>query len=199
MLTIVLSIILGYLTGSIPTAYIAVRLIRKKDIREIDVGNVGAAAAMRQTGKLPGLIVAFVDIAKGSASILIAYALGLAEIWVLCTGFAALLGHCYPVYIGFKGGQGVATVIGIFLVLAPYITLIILGLIAVALLLIKRIFPSICIISISLPLLIYFMDGSLLLLLYSIIIMVFMTARNYKGIVKEILKLRNYIRTKCNK
>ena len=197
--TISLAIILGYLIGSIPTAYIAVRIIKRKDIREIDVGNVGAAAVIRQTGKIPGLIVAFIDIAKGSAVILIANALGLAEIWILCSGFAALLGHCYPVYIGFRGGQGASTVIGIFLVLTPYITLIILGLLLIALAIIRRIFPSICIISISLPLLIYFMNGSLLLLIFSILIMVFMISRNYKGIVKEIRMLHNYIKTKLKK
>ena len=199
VLIVTLAIILGYLIGSIPTAYIVVRIIKGKDIREIDVGNVGAAAAIRQTGRIPGLIVAFIDIAKGSAAILISGAMGLAEIWVLCAGFAALLGHCYPIYIGFRGGQGAATVIGMFLVLTPYITLIILGLLLIALAITRRIFPSICIISISLPLLIYFMNGSLLLLIFSLLIMVFMISRNYKGIFKEICKLHNYIKTKRSK
>jgi glycerol-3-phosphate acyltransferase PlsY len=197
--TIFIVILIGYLLGSIPTAYIAVRLIKGKDIRKIDVGNVGAAAAIRQIGKIPGLIVAFIDIAKGSASILIATALAVSEIWVLCAGFAAILGHCFPLYIGFRGGQGVATVIGIFLVLVPYITLIVLGLLAIVLLIIKRVFPSVCVVAISLPLLIIFMDGSLIIFLYSLIIMIFMIARNYKGIIKEIRSLKVFFNNKLRK
>jgi glycerol-3-phosphate acyltransferase PlsY len=199
MVQIFISILIGYLLGSIPTAYIAVKIIRGKDIRDIDVGNVGTAAAMRQTGKIPGLIVAFVDIAKGSASILIASVLGISEIWILCAGFAAFLGHCFPVYIGFRGGQGVATVIGIFLVLLPYITLIIIGIIAVVLLIIRRVFPTICVVGISLPLLIFFINGSLPLLIFSLVIIVFMTARNYKGIIKEIYIFKSYLNRKLKR
>jgi glycerol-3-phosphate acyltransferase PlsY len=199
MLMIFISIIIGYLLGSIPTAYIAVRIIKRADIRDIDVGNVGAAAAIRQIGVIPGLIVAFIDIGKGAASILVANALSIPEIWILCSGFAAFLGHCFPIYIGFKGGQGAATVIGIFLVLSPYVTLIMLGLIGIALLVLRRIFPSICIVAIFLPLLIFLFNYPLPVIIFSLLIMLFMILRNFKGISKEIKALFHFIRKKSGK
>lgn len=196
MLVIFISILIGYLIGSIPTAYIIVKIVKHKDIRNIDVGNVGAAATIRQAGILPGLIVAFIDIGKGATAILIANALSLSEIWVLCTGCSVFIGHCFPVYIGFRGGQGVATVIGIFIVLAPYVTLIMLGLIAIALIIIKRVFPSICIVAIFLPLLIFLFKYPIYLLIFSLVITIFMIIRNLRGISKELINLISYIRNR---
>ena len=82
------SILIGYLLGSIPTAYLVTRWYKGVDIRDIDVGNVGAGAVFRTCGKRAGAIVAAVDIGKGAATILIAQALQLTEFWVLGAGFA---------------------------------------------------------------------------------------------------------------
>jgi glycerol-3-phosphate acyltransferase PlsY len=113
------TVIIGYLLGSIPFAYIVAKLSKGVDIREVDTGNVGAASTMRGVGIWQGLVVVIGDIAKGAVAILIAQALGVHLFWVFGAGFAAFLGHNFPVYIGFRGGQGAATTIGIFLVLAP--------------------------------------------------------------------------------
>ena len=93
ILIIIATLIIAYLLGSIPTAYIVARVRRGIDTRNVDVGNVGAGATFRQIGFLEGLIVLIVDIGKGAAAILIAQALGLDSIWVYAAGFAALLGH----------------------------------------------------------------------------------------------------------
>ena len=126
------TVIIGYLLGSIPFAYIVAKLSKGVDIREVDTGNVGAAATMRGIGVWQGIVVVLADIAKGAVAILIAQALGVHLYWVLGAGFAAFLGHNFPVYIGFRGGHGAATTIGIFLVLAPletFCALIIIGIV----------------------------------------------------------------------
>lgn len=199
IILIVAAIIIGYLLGSIPTAYIVTKWRKGIDIRTVDVGNVGAAATMRQVGIKEGLIVAIVDVAKGAASVLIAQALGLTQIWVLCAGFAAFLGHCFPIYIGFRGGQGTATVIGIFFVLTPLVMVIILIVMAIVLFLVRRIFPMICIVSPLLPILVWFMAGSLALILFALVIVIIMTARNFKGINKEIKSAVNRIKMSVSK
>ena len=93
-------IVVGYFLGSIPSAYIMARLRKGIDIRNCGVGNVGAVNVYRHVGVWEGLVVAFADIAKGAAAVLIAQALGVTQLWVLGAGFAALLGHNYPIFIG---------------------------------------------------------------------------------------------------
>jgi acyl phosphate:glycerol-3-phosphate acyltransferase len=186
------AVIAGYFIGSFPTAYIVTKIRKGVDIRDIDVGNMGAAAVRRQIGFVPGLIVALVDIAKGSSAVLLAQ--HLADDIFLCVyaaGFAALIGHCYPLYIGFRGGQGTATMIGIFTVLAPLAILIMLPLLGIVLLVVRRIYPMVIISSPALPVLIWFMTGSLPLTIYSVILILFIASRNVKGISVEYAKLRN--------
>jgi glycerol-3-phosphate acyltransferase PlsY len=166
-------LIISYLLGSIPTAYIVARVRKGIDIRDVDVGNVGAGATFRQIGFVEGLLVLFVDVGKGAAAILIAQALGFDQIWVFAAGFAALLGHCYPVWIGFRGGQGIATLIGVFAVLAPWATLVVLVLIGIALLSIRHLFASVFIAGPFMPVMIWIFYGSLELVLYSIFIILF--------------------------
>ncbi len=112
-------VIVGYLLGSIPTAYIAGRLLKGEDIRQIGDGNVGAANAFRQLGKKIGVGVFFIDAGKGALAVLIAQAVGIPQLAILTTGVDAVIGHNWPVFIGFRGGKGFATTIG---VLAAVIT-----------------------------------------------------------------------------
>jgi acyl phosphate:glycerol-3-phosphate acyltransferase len=183
----VAGIIAGYLLGSFPSAYIITRIIKRVDIREIDVGNMGAAAVRRQLGLLPAIIVAVLDITKGSAAIFLAQFFSeTGFLWVYGAGFAAILGHCFPAYIGFRGGQGTATLIGVFAVLAPLVTLIMLCIAALMLLITRRVFPMIISSSPALPLLLWLVAGSVPLALYSLFLILFMMSRNIGGISREI-------------
>jgi acyl phosphate:glycerol-3-phosphate acyltransferase len=114
-----LSIIIGYLLGSFPTAYIAGRIKRGVDIRQVGGGNMGALNAARELGLVMGSMVLLIDIVKGAGAILIARFLGVSEIWVFLAGLAAVVGHCWPVFLKFRGGKGAATAIGVFLAVAP--------------------------------------------------------------------------------
>jgi len=127
----ILSIISGYLLGSIPTAYIVSRLRKGVDIRNVGSGNMGGANVMREIGTREGVFVGLFDIAKGAGAILIAQALNVSELWVFGAGFAALVGHSFPVFAGFRGGRGSATIIGIFLVLTPKAILVALVVVAI--------------------------------------------------------------------
>lgn len=114
-----LVMIFSYLLGSIPSAVIVSRLARGVDIRELGDGNMGARNTFRNLGFWPGLAVALADGSKGALSVLIARWLGFTPFWQASAGVMALLGHDYPVFARFRGGQGLATIMGIFLALFP--------------------------------------------------------------------------------
>ena len=116
---------IGYLLGSVPTAYLAGRFLKKTVIRTLGDENAGAANAYRELGKWTGVTVYIIDVAKGAAVILIARAAGMDQTVVLLTGAAAVIGHAFPVYLGFRGGRGVSVLIGTLYVLVPVPALII--------------------------------------------------------------------------
>ena len=180
------AIIIGYLLGSIPTAYIVSRTRKGIDIRNIGSGNMGAANVMRQIGAHEGVFVGLIDVAKGAGAILIAQALNVSELWVFGSGFAALVGHNFPVFAGFKGGRGSATIIGIFLVLAPEAILVTLAIIAIPFFTTRKFMSALFIGFGLLPLFVWLFEGSLPLVRYVLIINLFMLVRNLSGI-KQIL------------
>jgi len=111
--------LIGYCLGSLPTAYLAVRWKLHQDIRLLGSGNVGALNCFLVTGsKILGLIVLFVDVAKGVVALLIVRSLFGGDFWdaVICS-LAAVGGHNYSAWIGFRGGRGLATSTGAFLLL----------------------------------------------------------------------------------
>lgn len=178
MLPGLIAILIGYLLGSIPMAYIIAKLRKGIDIREVGVGNMGAGNVIREVGLWEGAVVAIVDIGKGVAAILIAQTMGVSQPWLLAAGFAAILGHSFPFSIGFRGGQGVDTIIGIFLVLAPGAMVVMLGLMGIALFFTRHIFSMTCIAAPFLPLLIWLSGGSAMLIFYSLAVIAFVVFRN---------------------
>ena len=110
-----LVVALAYLLGSIPTAYIAGRTLRGVDIRQIGDGNMGAANAYRQLGAWVGITVGVVDAAKGALAVVIAQAVNAPQTVVLLAGAAAVFGHNWPLFLGFRGGRGESTTIGVLL------------------------------------------------------------------------------------
>ena len=122
-----LIVILGYLLGSIPTAYIAGYMLKGKDIRYMGDANMGAANVFRQLGARVGITVGIIDAGKGALAILIAQAAGLPLVAVLSTGVAAVVGHNWPIFIGFRGGRGESTTIGVLLATITQPMLIVAG------------------------------------------------------------------------
>ena len=188
----IVSILVGYMLGSIPAAFIVAKLRKGIDIREVGRGNVGAANVMREVGMWEGALVAVVDVGKGAAAIIFGQALGISQPWLLGTGGAAVLGHSFPVYIGFRGGQGVATVIGVVLVLSPVVTGIACGIIGVALLLTRHIFSSIVITAAFFPLIMWLVERAPTLVLFALAIVLFIGFRSRRGLKELIATIRNW-------
>jgi glycerol-3-phosphate acyltransferase PlsY len=113
-----LSFIGGYLLGSIPFGLVLCRIAGYGDIRNIGSGNIGATNVLRTGNKPLAMATLLLDSGKGAIAVIIAYML-IDFNAAMLAGFAALLGHCYPVWLKFKGGKGVATTLGTLLALQP--------------------------------------------------------------------------------
>jgi glycerol-3-phosphate acyltransferase PlsY len=110
----ILAIAVAYLIGSFPTAYLVTRFCTGKDIRKLGSGNVGAHNVYEHVGMTAAVVTGLVDIAKGFAAVSLALLMfGAPLLWVLASGLAVVVGHIWPVFLKFKGGNGIATTIGI--------------------------------------------------------------------------------------
>ncbi len=159
-------VILGYLLGSIPTSYIAGRIVTGRDIRKMGDENAGAANTYREISRNTGIIVGIIDAAKGSAVILIAMAANMPQGVILTAGLAAVAGHNWPIFLGFRGGRGVSTTLGILMVLVT-IPMLILALPTLLILIIKRnVTPSMTFLFIALPVVGWLLKVQPVLILY---------------------------------
>lgn len=114
---LLLTAVLGYLLGSIPFGILVTRAMGLGDLRAIGSGNIGATNVLRTGNKGAALATLLLDGGKGALAVLLARWLVGAEDAAQVAGFAAFIGHLYPVWLGFKGGKGVATFLGLFLAL----------------------------------------------------------------------------------
>ncbi len=122
----ILFIILSYILGSIPFGVVLGKLICKKDIREYGSKNIGTTNAIRVLGKKVGYLVFLCDVLKGAIVIIIIKILAATGVWtnpaeidLFIYGAAGVLGHCFSIFLGFKGGKAVATSLGVVLILTP--------------------------------------------------------------------------------
>jgi acyl phosphate:glycerol-3-phosphate acyltransferase len=110
----------AYLLGSIPFGLLVAKLFGGGDVRKAGSGNIGATNVSRVAGPLAGILTLIFDTAKGTAAVWIAARVtNNSAAWMMIAAFAVLLGHCFPVWLKFKGGKGVATALGVFLALSP--------------------------------------------------------------------------------
>jgi len=110
----------AYLLGSIPFGLLLSRLFGGGDVRKSGSGNIGATNVARVAGTLPGILTLLFDVAKGAAAVWLAGRVSNeSATWMMIAALATLLGHCFPIWLKFRGGKGVATAAGAFLVLCP--------------------------------------------------------------------------------
>jgi glycerol-3-phosphate acyltransferase PlsY len=115
----------AYFLGSIPFGLFLAKLLGGSDVRKAGSGNIGAANVARVVGPLAGILTLLLDTAKGAAAVwLAARFTHESAVWMMLAALAALVGHCFPVWLKFKGGKGVATALGVFLALCPLAALI---------------------------------------------------------------------------
>jgi acyl phosphate:glycerol-3-phosphate acyltransferase len=116
-------LILAYLLGSIPFGYIFAKMFGKTDIREHGSGNIGATNVLRVMGWKLALPVFVLDLLKGFCAVFLAKALASGSLLPLIAGILVMLGHSFPLFLGFKGGKAAATAIGVLLALSGWVTL----------------------------------------------------------------------------
>jgi len=115
-----LVLVAAYMIGSIPSGYIMGRIFWRVDIRKSGSGNIGATNALRQMGVKAGVIVLILDMLKGCLAVLLAQHLFPDDLRIISlAALLVIMGHVYTVFLGFKGGKGVATAAGVFLILSP--------------------------------------------------------------------------------
>jgi len=153
-----LTTLLAYVLGSIPFGYLIVRWQKGIDVRATGSGSIGATNVMRNLG-IAGFVLTFVlDAGKGIAAVLLAGKLtGQGDAWVAAAAVAAVCGHCFPVWLRFRGGKGVATGVGVFIALAPLQVILVLGIFAVVVGLWRYISLGSIIATAAFPFLVHFM------------------------------------------
>ena len=114
----------GYLLGSVPTGLILAKLFSKVDPRKIGSKNIGATNIFRTAGKSLGIFTLIGDLLKGAIPVVIAIQWGESDLWIALSGLTPFLGHIFPIFLGFKGGKGVATALGVYLMFSPISVLI---------------------------------------------------------------------------
>jgi acyl phosphate:glycerol-3-phosphate acyltransferase len=175
----VLAAVLAYLLGSIPSAVWIGKKFHNIDIREHGSGNAGTTNTIRVLGWTTGIPVLLIDIAKGWLASMLPVFFHLATSgsalltnFQLITGIIAIIGHIFPVFVGFRGGKGVATVFGVFLAIQPLLTICVMGVFLVVLFITGIVSVSSMSAGISFPVLlfVFFDTPSLLFKIFAIIV-----------------------------
>jgi acyl phosphate:glycerol-3-phosphate acyltransferase len=188
--------ILAYLLGSVPTAVWAGKIFRGIDVREHGSGNAGAANAIRVLGWKTGIPVLLIDLIKGWIATMLPVFFDLAQQdsslitnLQIMTGLVAILGHIFPVFAGFRGGKGVATMFGVLLALHPFLTLSCFGIFLVVLLLTGIVSVSSMSAGIAFPILLLtiFDTPSLLFKLFSVFVAVALLI-THRNNIKRLIK-----------
>ena len=165
----VIAVVIAYLLGSIPAAYITTRLRIGKDIRQLGGGNVGARNVYREVGLGAAIPVAIFDVGKGAAAVAIAHwVLGAPLLFVLAAGLAAVAGHMWSIYLKFTGGNGLSATIGVLAIVMPWELLIVLGLMLILTAITRNPVLSVNISLLSVPVSTWFLEKSWMLVVFSI-------------------------------
>jgi glycerol-3-phosphate acyltransferase PlsY len=193
ILNVVLSIILAYLLGSIPSAVWIGKRFHNIDVREHGSGNAGTTNTIRVLGWTTGIPVLLIDIVKGWLAAMLPVFFHLADYGSallinlqIIVGIIVIIGHIFPLFAGFRGGKGVATVFGVFLALQPLLTICCMGVFLVVLLITGIVSVSSMIAGIAFPvfLFLFFNTPSVLFKIFSIIISISLVLTHRKNIVR---------------
>ena len=188
--------VFAFIVGSIPFGIVFSRLFGKKDPREVGSGNIGATNVLRSSGnKSIAVLTLIADIVKGSIVVLLGNQIQnqynfFLTLELLC-GLAAILGHIFSPFVKFKGGKGVATALGVFFVLAPYLSLLSLGIFVLIAVTTRIVSISSLIAVIAFPISSVIFNYSLNLTFLSIIIAFLIFFRHKENIMRLINRVEN--------
>jgi acyl phosphate:glycerol-3-phosphate acyltransferase len=193
---ILLAVTGGYLLGSISTAVIAGKVFHGIDVREHGSGNAGATNVIRVLGWKTGIPVMIIDVAKGwlAASLPVIFTLaekgtGTLITLQIITGMAAIIGHVYPIFAGFRGGKGVGTTFGVLLALHPWLTLSCLGVFLIVLFISGYVSLSSMSAGVAFPVLLLtvFNTPSIVFRVFSVVVAIALIA-THRANIKRLLK-----------
>jgi glycerol-3-phosphate acyltransferase PlsY len=187
----VLLVIFAYLLGSIPTGLVLSKALAGIDPRQGGSRNIGATNVMRTAGKALGAVTLIGDVLKGVIPVCIVLLLERGQGWVAGAGLAAFLGHCFPIYIGFRGGKGVATALGIYLPLAPLAVLVNIFVFAGALSISRMVSVGSISAAVAMPLLIWLWGYPLPYLILSLCVDAIIIYRHKENIKRLMQKREN--------
>ncbi len=196
---IVSIIIISYLIGSIPTAYLVGRIFGKVDIRTVGSGNVGASNVFRVVGKIAGISVLIIDILKGFLPVLIVHCQGFDTLTEIVAGLGAISGHVWTVFLKFKGGKGVATGLGVFLGLAPLPVLIILALFIIVVAISKYISLGSLIGAVLLPLLLFLFATERAIIIFGTVVSLLIIIKHIPNIKRLMIGQEHKFNIKMKK
>lgn len=196
ILLLIISIVLAYILGSVPTAVWAGKIFHGIDVREHGSGNAGAANAIRVLGWKTGVPVLLIDLIKGWTATMLPVFFGLAQKDTalitnlqIMTGLLAIIGHIFPVFASFRGGKGVATMFGVLLALHPLLTLSCFGVFLIVILITGIVSVSSMSAGIAFPILLFtlFDTPSLLFKLFSVFVAAALLT-THRNNIKRLLK-----------
>lgn len=172
----------AYLVGSLPFGLILSKAFGSQDPRNYGSGNIGATNVMRTGGKLLGALTLLADVLKGLVPVALVVWAGWQEAWVATIALAVFIGHLFPLFLKFRGGKGVATMLGVMLPWQPVASLLGLALWVVLLKLYRYVSLASVLAALSLPLLVWITGASGICILASIVIAVMVTVRHAANI-----------------
>ena len=198
----IITLIIAYLLGSVASAVWIGKIFYHLDVREFGSGNSGATNAFRVLGKPAGITVLLIDTAKGWLSVNMAYLLQYLDLThyipgtspyvdlQLALGIAALLGHIFPIYVGFRGGKGIATLLGIILAIHPYAALYSLIVFVVVFLVTRYVSLSSMVASLSFPIVVIWIFEATIpsLVIFSLLIAILVLITHQKNIERLLSK-----------
>ena len=173
---------LGYLAGSIPFGLLIARVSRGVDVRSVGSGNIGATNVLRAAGSGAAALTLILDAMKGWAPVAAAQALGGSERLVAAVGLAAFLGHLYPIFLGFHGGKGVATFLGVLLALNPRVASLIVAIWLLIAVIVRYSSVAALIASASSPAVVWLFDGRRSYVALTVILFVFVLIRHRENL-----------------
>ena len=192
----VLLILLAFFLGSIPFGFMLYRLKTGEDIRKKGSGNIGATNVLRTAGAGLGIVVAVLDISKAAAAVLIAKHFSSSILVISAAALAAIAGHCFTPFLKFKGGKGVACLVGSFLILSPKSLLVGLGLFFLAIALTRMVSVGSLTLALTLPFLSLLIYGEKWFFFAQLVAAVIIFYRHRENIKRILEKRENVLRFK---
>ena len=195
---IFVSLITGYLLGSIPFSFLIGKIFGKKDLRKAGTKNIGGSNVVREVGFIFGVIAILLDIFKGIFSIVLIKLSGLSSPYTLISAFFSIIGHSFPIFLKFHGGRGMATSLGVMLYFSFKET-VLSFLIFSPLFILKEVGLGTILAFSLIPIFIFFIKRDMSLFLFSTLVLIFLIFRRLYFLKDDIKEKRPFLKTFLNR